>query len=452
MPPRHDIANPAALSQRFRALGRYDTLVLAVSGGSDSVALLWLVDRWLGQAGRRAPRIVVATVDHGLRDASAEEARWVRALALSRGYEHRLLRWCGAKPKTGLQSAARAARYRLLGMCVSELGGRTALVTAHTLDDQAETVLMRLGRGSGVDGLAAIAEAVELDGICVHRPLLDVGRGALRDVLSGTGLDWLEDPSNQSTRFERVRVRRAGAARAELGLEDRALARTARRMSRARQALEHAVDAALVPVLLDNERLRRFGVFVWPPAFGVLPDEVQIRLLRRVVLALGGQGSAPELGQTEDLFARMRERGFGGATLHGCRVDVGCAGSTGGDGDGRQMLCYREIGRLPLPTQVISRGKPCLWDRRFRVRVRCPGPVGVIEVSGCGDDDLALMRREPGWRQPADVPRDALLSLPAVRDAAGLVALPALGWSRQGMAVSAAFAVERLREPPGSRF
>ena len=152
-------------------------LVLAVSGGPDSVALMWLAARWR-RSFTRGPRLIAVTVDHGLRAEAAREARDVKRLAKDLDLEHRTLRWRGAKPKTGLPAAAREARYALLAKAARASGARH-IVTAHTRDDQAETLLMRLLRGSGIAGLAAMARESERDGVLLARPLLEISKAQL---------------------------------------------------------------------------------------------------------------------------------------------------------------------------------------------------------------------------------------------------------------------------------
>src|SRR5664279_5723612 len=161
-------------------------IVLAVSGGPDSIALMWLAARWR-RALARGPRLIAVTVDHGLRAEAAREAREVKRLARTLDLPHRTLRWTGVKPKTGLPAAARSARYRLL----AELARRsraTHILTAHTRDDQAETLLMRLVRGSGIAGLAAMARESECDGLLLARPFLDVSKSQLIATLEKAGI------------------------------------------------------------------------------------------------------------------------------------------------------------------------------------------------------------------------------------------------------------------------
>src|SRR3954452_1092980 len=152
-------------------------LLLAVSRGPDSGALMWLAARWRRSL-TRGPRLVAVTVHHGLRADAAREARDVKRLAKHLDLEHRTLRWSGAKPKTGLPAAAREARYALLARA-ARASGATHVLPAHTRDDQAETLLMRLLRGSGIAGLAAMARESEREGVVLARPLLDISKAQL---------------------------------------------------------------------------------------------------------------------------------------------------------------------------------------------------------------------------------------------------------------------------------
>src|ERR1700687_2410141 len=175
-------------------------IVLAVSGGPDSVALLWLCVR------RRAARLAAVTVDHGLRAEAAREAREVKRLARALNVPHRTMRWSGTKPKAGLPAAAREARYRLLAQAAQE-SGATHILTAHTRDDQAETLLMRLLRGSGIAGLAAMARQSEREGVMLARPLLGVSKSQLVATLHKAKIAFADDPTNRDAAFTRPRLR-----------------------------------------------------------------------------------------------------------------------------------------------------------------------------------------------------------------------------------------------------
>src|SRR3954469_22668108 len=174
-------------------------LVLAVSGGPDSLALMWLSARWRRAPSRRA-RLIAVTVAHGLRAEAAREARDVKRLAHTLEVPHRTLRWTGAKPNTGLPAAARAARYRLLAQAARS-SGATHILTAHTRDDQAETLLMRMLRGSGIAGLAAMARETEREGVWLARPLLDISKSQLLATLTKAKIGFADDPTNRDVSY-----------------------------------------------------------------------------------------------------------------------------------------------------------------------------------------------------------------------------------------------------------
>ncbi|MCE9651242.1 MAG: tRNA lysidine(34) synthetase TilS, partial [Parvibaculum sp.] len=239
MNAKQGIATPLSATEFARALARLKpsaSLAVAFSGGPDSLALLVLAAQWAGRS--RARKLVALTVDHGLRAGSAAEARACARMAKALGVSHRILVWRGAKPKADIQAAARAARYRLLAQaCIAE--GAGDLLVAHHLEDQAETFLLRLARGSGVDGLAGMAASRRLDrDLRLLRPLLDVPRARLMAVVKRAGIEAIQDPSNDNPRFDRVRARRLMAELSTLGLDASRLASTAAHMARVRAALE----------------------------------------------------------------------------------------------------------------------------------------------------------------------------------------------------------------------
>src|SRR5690606_2857459 len=198
-------------------LGPYETaphVAVAVSGGPDSLALTLLLAEWVH---RRGGRLQALTVDHGLRPESAEEAASVGRTLMGRGISHRVLKWSGTRPQAGLQEAAREARYALLLDWCSR-AGILHLFLAHHLEDQVETFLMRIARGSGRSGLAGMSAIVERRGVRLLRPCLGAERDRLRATLANSGLVPLQAPSNQAPRFTRVRVRARLPALAGAGL------------------------------------------------------------------------------------------------------------------------------------------------------------------------------------------------------------------------------------------
>src|SRR5882757_9605272 len=217
-------------------------IVLAVSGGPDSIALMWLAARWR-RALARGPRLLAITVDHGLRAEAAREARDVKRLARTLELPHRTMRWRGTKPKTGLPAAARTARYQLLAQA-ARANGATHILTAHTRDDQAETLLMRMVRGSGIAGLAAMARETEREGVLLARPFLSVSKSQLIATLKKAKIDFADDPTNRDLNFTRPRIRTLMPVLATEGGDTRNLARLASRLARANQAVEVLVDGA----------------------------------------------------------------------------------------------------------------------------------------------------------------------------------------------------------------
>jgi tRNA(Ile)-lysidine synthase len=274
-------------------------LILAVSGGPDSVALLWLAARWR-RASKRGPDLVAVTVDHGLRPEAAREARDVKRLAASLDLPHKTLRWTGDKPKAGLPAAAREARYRLLAKA-ARAHKATHILTAHTQDDQAETLLMRMARGSGLAGLAAMARQTGRDGVVLARPVLDVPKARLVATLRKAKIGFAEDPTNADPQFTRPRWRALMPQLAAEGLDARNLARLAARLARANAAIEFEVDRA-EDRLTAGQGPSPDGMDI--AMFAQLQEEIRLRLLLRVIDAVGHEGPAG-LGQTEALLAAI---------------------------------------------------------------------------------------------------------------------------------------------------
>ncbi len=285
-------------------------VVLAVSGGPDSLALMWLAARWR-RARKRGPDLIAVTVDHGLRPEAAREAREVKRLAGEWGLAHHTRRWRGDKPETGLPAAAREARYALLAGVARRCGAR-CIVTAHTRDDQAETVVMRLSRGSGLTGLRGMAPATERDGVMLLRPLLDIGKARLIATLRRAGVAYADDPTNRDPRYTRPRWRALMPALAEQGADARTLARLAARLARADAALELMTDAAERYLALTRRDGARAGVEA--AAFAVLAEEIRVRLLLRAIDRAGEAGRA-ELGKVEALAQALAVAAQGGGRL-----------------------------------------------------------------------------------------------------------------------------------------
>jgi tRNA(Ile)-lysidine synthase len=289
----------------FSGLQSLPVLVLAVSGGPDSTALMVLAAQWRDSL-RTKPKLVAVTIDHGLRKESKAEAATVARLARRLDIAHRTSRWTGRKPKTGLQEAARLTRYRLLGNAARRAGG-THILTAHTLDDQSETVLIRMSRGSGISGLGAmqrISSVPHDESLFLVRPLLDISKRRLIATLRAEGISYTDDPSNRDPRFTRARLRALMHMLAEEGLDAAQLARLARRLKRADVAIERAVERAVAELFVELHGAP--AIAIEARRFADLPAEVALRLLGRAIARVGIEGPV-ELGKLEALKTVLDE-------------------------------------------------------------------------------------------------------------------------------------------------
>ena len=412
------------------------------------------------------PSVVVLSVDHALRPESAEEAAFVADAATALGLPHQTLVWRHAtssrsdQPTTGLQEKARAARYDLMADAIEDelwtrfssgaphchplagAGSRRMIVTAHHREDLVETFLMRLQRGSGLGGLAAMRPLATFprpptptrrypSPIDIARPLLDVPRPRLLATALAANLAWREDPSNDDPRFERIRWRARAPGLAAQGLDPSSLHRTVRRLRVAREAVEmdcrRWIDGALDTngglyaelVLRDPDR---DGGLIFPhqgPS-----SEVLLGLLRHVIGAFGGGHPEPELSRLEALVSRI-ERVTASSTdpagtLGGCRIWTHMSAN----GQATCVRVWRESGRVPLPEVTLAPGDGGWWDNRFAVSV-APSVAQPVTIRALGVDGWAeLKRRVPALATWTNLPPGAVASLPAVWRGAEFLAAP----------------------------
>jgi tRNA(Ile)-lysidine synthase len=391
------VRSEAGLVERLRAhyaTLKPDRIGVAVSGGSDSLALL---------CAARASGLGVeaVTVDHGLRPEAAEEAAHVGEVCRRIGVPHTVLRWEGWDGKGNLQDQARQNRYALIARW-AEARRLPSVALGHTMDDQAETLLMRLAREAGVEGLASMRLVFEREGVRFDRPFLFDRREDLRAYLTAQGVQWVEDPSNEDESFGRVRARRVLEALGPLGLGTEALFRVALNLRDASDALgqmasEFArtkVKAAGGDLIFDRTALRR------------QPAEIARRLMGHALMFVG---SAPYPPRREPLEAVMDQlRGTGKLTLHGCLV-------TTSDMTVRITREHAAVAGLRGPTEAE-------WDRRWRIAG--PHEPG-LEVRALGE----AVRECPEWRATG-LPRATLLASPAVWRGETLVAAPVAGMGK----------------------
>ena len=380
-------------------LASRNVVVAAVSGGSDSTALLLLLKQHV-EAYAPSTKIVAVTVDHGLRPESAAEAEAVSRFCTRKGIAHRTMRWSGAKPATGLQAAARLARYRLLVEAAS-VEGSDVIITGHTADDQAETVAMRAARGDG-RGLAGMAPATLLDGkVWLLRPLLGSRRDDLRRLLAGAGESWIDDVSNADRRFERVRVR------AHLHTPDlEAVARAGERRG--------SIGAAAADIIANHVGVASPGLVRIGRDLLAEQDQAAIYALRILLAQVGGMEQLPDFDRAEKLFASLPLAPFR-VTLSRTVVDNRPDG----------IFLHRERRGLPAQQLVPANG---IWDGRFRVA----GPAdGLLVIAPVGVERARKFDIK-GIEAPARLVRDALAGEPmACGESSPLTAVPVLApWAR----------------------
>ncbi|MCD2183189.1 tRNA lysidine(34) synthetase TilS [Rhizobium sp. GN54] len=372
----------AAVAQFLNSFFKPARLLVAVSGGGDSVGLLIALDEALRSGRYPGFSLCACTIDHGLRPGSDAEARWMAALCAGRGIAHATLIWRGPKPQGGVQAAAREARHALLLQAARDAGA-DAILTAHNRDDQRETVAMRGARSDTGAGLAGIAPATLLHNtVWLLRPLLGVPREAIRNALRHRGQDWLEDPSNANRTFERVRVRLDATAGPE----------AARTASDAEEA--GRTEAARARHLAAKEGGEFLGgsVRVLDAALAVLPvpaiatvqsSGAAFQALLALCAVLGGREHRLERAAAGRLAAFLESGALSRFT----------AGRVVFDRRREGLFLYRE--QRGIGSLRIGPGEVAVWDGRFRVRNLGKAPL-LVQSCGAADDGSLFL--------PPDVP------------------------------------------------
>ena len=405
-----DLGDPEVLARLFAPAVDHAAIGLAVSGGPDSLALMLLARRWVGTL-ETPPRLIVYSLDHGLRPEAADEVQMVLRESEKLGLTARGLGWTGDKPETGLQEAARQARYRIIGEAM-QADGATLLLTAHHRTDQAETVLMRLAHGSGIEGLKGMNALSQVEGVAVFRPLLDVEPASMALVVAEAGLDPVNDPSNADMAYERVRWRKRLPSLAEDGLDSATLARFATRMADADLALAQMADAAFA----ELAALDGFGAASLPQAaFHALSPAIGRRVLARTLNIVGGRQKPRALGQIEKLYDQIAMGDLPrAATLLGAVVRL----------KGQNMTVSREPGRALPDSRALGPHEKLVWDQRFLIT----NLSDATDLMAGATDFLPRHRLEHFLGFKVTTPAEAIRTAPLVRDAEGEI-LSLGGWS-----------------------
>jgi len=414
--PLTDSRLPDYFSETMQALlpeGPPGRLAVAVSGGSDSMALALLTKDW---ADRNGIALTALSVNHGLRASAADEAKQVKQWLEGRGLPTRILDWAGPHPRTGIQEAARNARYHLMEEACEE-AGIGDLLLGHQLEDQLETLLMRLSKGSGLDGLAAMQGVGDLGRLRLLRPLLSVRRQLLRDYLQAQDQVWIDDPSNENPLYTRTRV---GAVLTEMqqlpGSSMEAIALSLARLQRASNGLDDLARQKIQSLCEVNP----FGfIRMRDDALDDCPDELALRILSAALRGAGG-GQRIKMTALEQILQRLfRERTGKSATLSGAQIQK----------SGKNWLFCREPGRAGLPMLALAPvQREWIWDNRFVVIDTMPETTlpGGLSVGALGVEGGRQLRKYADSEIISALPAKVRHCLPAIWSDGKIVAAPLL--------------------------
>lgn len=401
------------------------SVAVAVSGGADSMALSLLVARW-GKG-------VYLSFDHGLRAGSDEELKKVHAWLSAKGLKHVTLSWQGEKPESGIQHAAREARYAAMEHWCKD-NGVEHLLLAHHQGDQAETFIMRLARGSGVDGLCAMSAIspplCSADGPTYVRPLLEQPKERLLATLEHMEQGWIEDPSNENMIFTRVQARKLLHQEPIEGLNNKRMAATARRMKRVRQVLDRLTGELIEKSVVVDEDANKIGYCTLDiDILRQADDEIALRLLSRLLTHFGGAVYPPKLLPVERLLAEFMREGFSGATLAGCHINA----HKNNLSNSPQVLIGREENAISHEVK-INPGSEVFWDNRFLLHVDGnlpPMQVKKLNISHwrelCNENEKLAMPQIPRSYIPT-VPAFYLDQSQLANNEDEIIAIPALNY------------------------
>lgn len=361
---------------------------------------------------------IVLIVDHGLRPESSKDAAKTAHWAKQAGLEAHVLHWQGRKPKADVEAKAREARYRLMGeWCRAR--DVSALFVAHTREDQAETFLLRLARGSGVDGLSAMQPrapfpAAGFASLNLLRPLLDMTRAELREYLSERDQPWLDDPMNLDPRFARTRLRAIFPILEAAGLSASRIADAPKHLARAREAL----DASAAELMEKAVHYDGAGyALIDAQAISNAPRELGLRALGKTLMAVSGEAYRPRFERLEQLYDAMHARKIsGGRTLHGCRI-APAPKPFRKFGEATLLVSREARAASRAPDVLLKPGVDAIWDNRFRVTFMEQWQHGRLHVSA--------LREQPEFAEAlSHVPAPARGSLPAIWRAKSLIVVP----------------------------
>ncbi|MBT6034915.1 MAG: tRNA lysidine(34) synthetase TilS, partial [Kordiimonadaceae bacterium] len=415
-------------------------IAVAVSGGGDSMALTLLLKNWCDE---RNIKLTALTVDHGLRDNSNAEASQVSKWLSELSIDHHILGWHGDKPTTNIQDQARKARYQLLGKWCADHDIKY-LFLAHHREDQAETFLIRLFRGSGIDGLSAMEKMTPFPGTnfekkypTLCRPLLDVAKEKLVEVLNEHSQQWIEDPSNKDIKYTRIQIRELLRSSEIEGLDADRLSKTANRMRRVRSLLEEMTVSAET----DYVSYSAFGFATVNRKFiNELHEEIALRLLSTVIKTVSGATYPPRHKKLETLYEKLQGQDFQGQTFQGQTLAGSMIFMIGAD----EIIFAREVSAISKPAQITD-GQTLLWDNRFLINLKdSSGTVTSISEDHLKklSDELADFKEKLASVFKNNLIRDRIMpSLPCIIDQDETILLPEMLINKMNLEQISGFSV-----------
>ncbi len=382
----------------FAPVAHEKIIGLAVSGGADSLGLMLLVHQWHQLCDVNA-QIVIYSVDHRLRTESADECHMVAGLAANMGFESRTLIWGGKKPETGVQAAARVARYQLLAEAM-KTDGVQVLLTGHHKQDQSETILMRLAHSSGISGLTGMREFSLVEGVKLFRPLLDISRESLMALVAEAGYIPADDPSNGHEKYERVRWRKMLPQLETLGISQDVLARFSMRMGRANAALCEIAEN----IFARNVKIDQFGVYSFSlDLLEAQPEEISIRIIEHLIRCASGRNGA-ELAQLEKLYSEVLTPGFSGCVLAGCKLEIWQ----------QNLVAFREVSKISHGLISLNGGEKAVWDQRFVIKNMGLSRLEIFPALSLTRSEFEAFAQDGTWAKMS-----AICAAPSIRDSGG---------------------------------
>ena len=389
-------------------------IAIAVSGGVDSMVLMNLAKEsdFLNDK-----NVFILVVDHGLRAESKQEAKFVKNEAKKLDFPTRILKWKGSKPNKRIQEEARNKRYSLLINFCRE-NNINNLYLAHHLDDQIETFLFRMFRGSGLQGLTSFSSSYERNGLTLIRPLIDTPKSELISYARRKKINWVEDPSNENQKYDRVKLRKVLPLIYKEGFDKKVFLKSVKKLRLANQALDQITKEFVLQYVIINKNI---SVFIKQELFLTAPEDVQLRVLQNTIRIFSGERYySPNYLKILNLMNWARnDNDISAKTLGGTIFRKRKGG----------LILYKEVKKLnDIKPIKLSKSKYKAWDNRFLIKIN-KSVKG--EISYLGNEGVKILKSKKilGKKGFNGIPLTALYSIPAMWDGKRLISAPFFDYS-----------------------